>query len=253
MISLEIDPRAIARLTIDNQQKLNVLDRVHLRDFAHVVEEIAQDETLRAVILSGAGGDAFSGGADIAEMSRLDQSGARESITLLHRCCEGLRKLPFPSIAAICGYALGAGLEIAASCDLRIAVETARFGMPEVRVGIPSVIEAALLPRLIGWGRARRLLLLGEIHDAREAESWGLVDQVVAPQNLGKAIDKIVDSILNTGPNAIRLQKKLMRSWEELPLSAAIEAGIDSFAEAFETDEPRLMMDAFLNRRKKYD
>jgi enoyl-CoA hydratase len=253
MISLEIDPRAIARLTIDNQRKLNVLDRAHLRDFAHVVEEIARDETLRAVILSGAGGDAFSGGADIEEMSRLDQAAARESITLLHRCCEGLRKLPFPSVAVICGYALGAGLEIAASCDLRIAVETARFGMPEVRVGIPSVIEAALLPGLIGWGRARRLLLLGEIHSAREAESWGLVDQVVAPHDLGEAVDKIVDSILSTGPNAIRLQKKLMRGWEELPLAAAIEAGIDSFAQAFETDEPRRMMQAFLNRGKKRD
>jgi enoyl-CoA hydratase len=250
MISLEIDQRAIAHLAVDNQRKLNVLDRAHLRDFAHRVEEIAQDDTLRAVIVTGAGGKAFIGGADIEEMSRLDPAGAREFITLLHRCCQALRDLPFPSIAGICGFALGAGVEIAASCDLRIAAETAQFGMPEVRVGIPSVIEAAILPRLIGWGRARRLMLLGQIHTAREAETWGLVDQVVAPADLGAALEKTVDAILKTGPNAIRLQKKLMRAWEELPLPAAIEAGIPIFAEAFITDEPRRLMQAFLNRKR---
>lgn len=250
MISLAIDPRAVAHLTIDNQRKLNVLDRGHMLDFARGIKQIAGDETLRAVVIRGAGGKAFIGGADVEEMSRLDPASARESITLLHRCCEGLRNLPFPSIAGICGYALGAGLEIAAACDLRIASEDARVGMPEVRVGIPSVIEAALLPGLIGWGRTRRLVLLGETYSAREAESWGLIDQVVAPEELGAAIEKAVDSILKTGPNAIRLQKKLMREWENLPLSSAIEAGIGAFAEAFVTDEPRRMMQAFLNRRR---
>ncbi len=250
MISLGIDQRAVAHLSIDNQRKLNVLDRAHLRDFADRVDEIAADDTLRAVIVTGAGGKAFIGGADVEEMSRLDPAGAREFITLLHRCCQALRDLPCPSIAGICGYALGAGLEIAASCDLRIAAETAQFGMPEVRVGIPSVIEAAILPRLIGWGRARRLMLLGEIHGAREAESWGLVDQVVAAPDLGRALERTVDSILKTGPNAIRLQKQLMRRWEELPLAAAIEAGISIFGGAFITDEPRRMMESFLNRKR---
>lgn len=251
MILLAIDQRAIAHLTIDNQSRLNVLDRSHLRDLADRIGELASDPTLRAVVVSGAGGKAFIGGADVREMSRLGQAGAREFITLLHRCCEGLRNLPFPSIAAICGYALGAGLEIAASCDLRIASETARVGMPEVRVGIPSVIEAALLPRLIGWGRASRLLLLGETYEAREAERWGLLDQVVPTQDLAAAVEKTIGAILQAGPNAIRLQKKLMRRWEELPLAAAIEAGIESFAEAYVADEPRIMMDAFLNRPRE--
>lgn len=251
MISLEIDQRGVARLTVDNPRKLNVLDSAHMSDFADRVAELAADDTLRAVIVTGAGAQAFIGGADVEEMSRLDPGGAREFITRLHRCCDGLRNLPFPAVARISGYALGAGLEIAAACDLRIASETARVGMPEVRVGIPSVIEAALLPALIGWGRARRLMLLGEIHGAREAESWGLLDRVVSPEDLDGAVEQTLASILKNGANAERLQKKLMRSWENLPLQAAIEAGIGVFAEAFAIDEPRVMMGAFLNRKEK--
>jgi len=109
---------------------------------------------------------------------------------------------------------LGAGLEIAASCDLRIADETAKFGMPEVKIGIPSVVEAALLPRLVGWGRARRLLYTGEIIDAR-----------------------------------IRLQKALIREWEALPIDAAIQAGIGAFTEAYASPEPAERMAAFLRKK----
>jgi enoyl-CoA hydratase len=149
------------------------------------------------------------------------------------------------------GYALGAGLEVAAACDLRIAAETAVFGMPEVRVGIPSVIEAALLPTLIGWGRTRRLLLLGETITAAEAADWGLLEMVVPAESLDTAVESWISSILKAGPRAIRLQKALIRRWEDLPLSEAIRAGIDSFATAWETDEPSRMMKAFLARRTK--
>ena len=99
------------------------------------------------MILTGAGERAFVGGADINELAHLDRDSAREFITLVHRCCDGFRRLPVPVIARIDGYALGAGLELAAACDLRVASDRSMFGMPEVRVGIPSVVEAALLPR----------------------------------------------------------------------------------------------------------
>jgi enoyl-CoA hydratase len=251
MILLAIDSRGVARLTVDNQQKLNVVGRALLDDLTRQIEKLACDDTLRAVILTGAGTKAFIGGADIEEMARLDETSARAYITRLHRACEALRSLPFPAIARISGYALGAGLEIAAACDLRIASTTARFGMPEVKVGIPSVIEAALLPALVGWGRTRRLLLAGEIHTAKEAERWGLVDVLAPPKGLDKAVESTIESILKAGPNAIRIQKKLIRSWEDLPLSSAIEKGIDAFAEAYSTDEPRRMMRIFLNRPKR--
>jgi enoyl-CoA hydratase len=251
MILLEIDTRGVARLTVDNQRKLNVVGSALLDDFARQVEKLGLDDTLRAVVVTGAGSKAFIGGADIEEMAHLDEKSARTYIKRLHRACDALRRLPFPAIARISGYALGAGLEIAAACDLRIASTTARFGMPEVKVGIPSVIEAALLPPLIGWGRTRRLLLAGEIHTAREAESWGLVDLLAPPKALDRAVESTVASILKAGPSAIRLQKKLIRQWEDLTVNAAIEAGIDVFAEAYSTHEPRRMMQAFLNRPKR--
>jgi enoyl-CoA hydratase len=120
-----------------------------------------------------------------------------------------------------------------------------------VKVGIPSVIEAALLPRLIGWGRARRLLLTGEIIDAGTAERWGLVERVVPPSGVDAAVEEWVAAILAAGPRAIRLQKALIRDWEELTLSEAVERGIDAFAEAYETREPAEQMSAFLSRKSR--
>jgi len=169
---------------------------------------------------------------------------------LLHRCCEVLRYLPVPVIARIQGYALGAGLELAASCDLRIAADSAVFGMPEVKLGIPSVIEAALLPPLVGWGRAREMLLLGENFTACEAATWGLVERVVAKTDLDDAVERVIQSILRAGPRAIRLQKKLIRSWEDLPLRDAVQAGIDAFCEAWSSDEPRLAMSEYQAARR---
>jgi len=128
--------------------------------------------------------------------------------------------------------------------------------MPEVKVGIPSVIEAALLPALIGWGRTRRLLLTGETIEAREAERWGLIEWCVPPAQLDGAIEELLDAILACGPEAIRLQKALLREWEDLPLSQAIERGITRFAEAYAGDEPRRMLGAFLTAaaaRKRRD
>jgi enoyl-CoA hydratase len=241
----------VARVTVDNRGKLNIVGSRLMDEFLAAVEAIGREPRLRAVVLTGAGEKAFIGGADINEMAGLDPASARQFITRLHRCCEALRELPMPVIARIRGYALGAGLEIAASCDLRVAAEDARFGMPEVKVGIPSVIEAALLPSLIGWGRTRRLLYLGDVIDAAEAEAWGLVERVVPAASLDAAVDEWISELLRCGPRAMRLQKKLIRAWEELTPSKAIAAGIDCFAEAWTTDEPRAAMRAFLTRGRK--
>ena len=214
-------------------------------DFVAAVERLGCDDTLRAVVITGAGEKAFIGGADIKEMAQLDAATAEAFITRLHRCCEAVRVLPVPVIARIQGYALGGGMELAAACDIRIAAETAVFGMPEVKLGIPSVIEAALLPSLVGWGRAREILLLGENFSAADAERWGLVEKVVPAAELDAAVDGCIASLMKAGPRAIRLQKKLIRAWEDVPLRDAIRAGIDSFVEAWRSDEPRTRMQAF--------
>ena len=122
--------------------------------------------------------------------------------------------------------------------------------MPEVRVGIPSVIEAAVLPRRVGWGRARDLVLTGDIVDAAAAYSMGFLEKLGAPDALDDAIEGWLDSILASGPFSIRDQKALIMRWEELDLDNAIEAGIDCYANAYQTDEPRRMMQAFLDSKK---
>jgi enoyl-CoA hydratase/carnithine racemase len=250
-VSVRLDERpqgAVATVTIDNAAKLNTLGHALMIEFVETVEALGSRDDLRAVVLTGAGAKAFIGGANILEMAALNAEGAEAFITLVHRTCACLRELPVPVIARVNGYALGAGLEVAAACDLRIASSNAVFGMPEVKVGIPSVVEAALLPGLIGWGRTRELLLFGENIDAATALAWGLVEQVVAPDALDAAVEARLASLLSAGPQAVRLQKKLIRQWEDLTLSQAVRAGIESFTQAYATDEPARMMRGFGKR-----
>jgi enoyl-CoA hydratase/carnithine racemase len=252
-VDLRLDKRergTVAFVTLDNQAKLNTLNRALMTEFIAAIVSLSHIDDLRAVVLGGAGDNAFIGGANIPEMSRLDPDGARDFITLVHQTCDCLRRCPVPVIARIDGFALGAGLEVAVSCDLRIATDRAKFGMPETKVGIPSVVEAALIPRLIGGGRARELLMLGEIIDAQTALSWGLVERVVEPEKLNAEVEKILLALFAAGSRALRLQKSLMQEWENLPADRAIAAGIDAFSRAYETEEPRRMMAAFLNRKR---
>ncbi len=245
------ESRCVARIVIDDEARLNILDNELIRRLTEAVKSLADNERLRVLILTGGGDRAFIGGADINEMAALDKPSARGFIARLHNACAALRQLPVPVIARINGYCLGAGLEIAASCDLRVAAEHSTFGMPEVRVGIPSVIEAALLPGLIGWGKAAELIYTGESISAAEALECGLVQLVVPRAQLDQAVERWTQAILEGGPRALRLQKSLIREWERLPLDQAIERGIASFVAAYETDEPRRLMERFLTRRRK--
>ena len=256
-IAVRLDDRGaagvVAELTIANPGKLNILNRALMDALIAASERLALDERLRAVVLRGAGEKAFIGGADIREMAELEPATAAAFITRLHEVCDGLRRLPVPVIARIDGYALGAGLEVAASCDLRVASDRSLFGMPEVNIGIPSVIEAALLPALIGWGRTRELLLTGMSISAAKAQNWGLVERVVPAAELDAEVEAILAAILACGPQAIRQQKALIRYWEDHTVTELIARGIASFAESFEGDEPRRLMRGFLAARRLTD
>ena len=240
----------VARVTLGNRAKLNVLDSRLIGELRAAFEKLGAEPDLRAVVLTGAGTRAFIGGADIGEMAALTPPTARAFITGLHALCTAIQALPVPVIARIQGYCLGAGLEVAAACDLRAASEDARFAMPEVRVGIPSVIEAALLPRLIGAGRTQELVLTGREVAAAEALRIGLVERVVPAAQLDGAVDDWLEALLAAGPRALAAQKNLARDWRELPLSESIARSIDAFAQAFESDEPATMMRAFLERKR---
>lgn len=248
------DRGSVARIVIDNRERINILNSDLINQLMSTVNGLANDQRLRVLVITGAGEKAFIGGADIKEMSTLEttdlSSSAKQFIRNLHEACSALRGFPVPVIARVNGYCLGAGLEIAVSCDMRVAAVHSLFGMPEVKVGIPSVIEAALLPRLIGWGRTAELVFTGESISASDALTWGLVERVVPADQLDATVEQLVESILNAGPRAIRLQKELMREWARLPIDEAIERGIESFAAAYETDEPNRFMQRFLQRKR---
>lgn len=246
------DAGVVAHVVFDNARRLNVLNPSALHDLTATFHALSAEEDVRVVVFSGAGGRAFIGGADINHMAGMRSSeDGRAFITLVHKLCQSIRDCPVPVICRLEGYTLGAGLEVAAACDLRIATDTAHFGMPEVKVGIPSVVEAALLPRLIGWGRTSWMLLTGENIDARKAEAWGMVEEVVEASKIDAAVERCVHSIVDATPLAVRAQKRLMRRWERLPLDEAVQAGIDAFAQSVTEGEHIERMGAFVNRKKK--
>jgi enoyl-CoA hydratase len=209
---------------------------------------LARDPDVRVAVLTGSG-RAFTAGMDVKFLAALDVASAKAFITTLHAAIHAVHEAPFPVVAALNGPALGAGFELAMACDLRVAAETATLGLPEVRVGVPSVIEAALLPALVGPGRAAEMLLLGDAIPAARALSWGLVNVVVPADGIGAATTRIVDGILACGPQAIRLQKELIIRWRNTDLGTAVRYGINAFASAYATDEPQRAMRAFLEKR----
>jgi enoyl-CoA hydratase/carnithine racemase len=242
---------AVAHVVFDNARRLNVLNPPALLDLTEAFRSLAREDDLRVVVLSGAGGRAFIGGADINHMAAMRKAeDGRSFITLVHKLCQSIRDCPVPVICRLEGYTLGAGLEVAAACDMRIAADDAHFGMPEVKVGIPSVVEAALLPRLIGWGRTSWMLLTAENIGAAKAEAWGLVEEVVPASKIAEAVERCVHSIVEGTPLAVRAQKRLMRRWERLSLDEAVQAGIDAFAQSVSDGEHIAPMTAFVNRKR---
>jgi enoyl-CoA hydratase len=214
------------------------------------LERLAGDRSIRVLVLAGQSEKSLIGGADIKEMATLDQKSAEAFITRLRDLCEAVRAFPAPVIARMPGWCLGGGLEVAAACDFRVAAQDAKFGMPEVRVGIPSVIHAALLPRLIGWGRARWLVMTAENIDAPAALAWGLIDRIAPPSGLDAAVEDVVKMLLECGPEALRSQKALLRQWEELPLTESVNLSIGVFGQSFLTEEPTRLMQGFVNRKR---
>jgi enoyl-CoA hydratase len=239
----------VVTITIDRPAFLNTLTHELILKLTETITDWSARKDIRLIVLTGKGDKAFVGGVDIRAMMDLSPEGAERFITDLHRCFLAIRQADQIVIASINGYALGGGLEMVAACDLRIAADQARFGMPEVRVGIPSVIEAALLPRLIGLGRAAELVYLGHIIDAPEAERIGLIHKRVPRESLQEVTRQWADRIIRNGPTAMILQKKLIAQWTELNLSDSIAAGIRAFRECYQTREPGEGMKAFLEKR----
>jgi enoyl-CoA hydratase len=241
----------VAYITVNNPEKRNTLGMPGKRAIAATFNKLGRDETLRVAVITGAGDKSFIAGADIAEMKDLDAEQAEVEHTLTHVANESIQMFPVPVLARINGWCLGFGMELAAACDMRVGVDTAKFGMPEVRVGIPSGMEAVLLPALVGWGKAAELIYTGDMIDAQEAYRCGFLQKVVSAAELDAAVEKIVSSILLGGPRAIRLQKRLMRDWQRMSMTDSVWQGIRACVAARSTDEPKRMMEAFMARKRK--
>ncbi|MDB5925565.1 MAG: hypothetical protein JWN13_4501 [Betaproteobacteria bacterium] len=241
----------VAYVTVNNPEKRNTLGMPGKRAIADTFNKLAADDLLRVAVITGAGDKSFIAGADIAEMKDLNAEQAEVEHTLTHVANESIQMFPVPVIARINGWCLGFGTELAAACDMRIGVDTAKFGMPEVRVGIPSGMEAVLLPALVGWGKAAELIYTGDIIDAQEAYRCGFLQKVVPAAELDAAVEKMVSSILLGGPRAIRLQKALIRDWQRMSITDSVWQGIRACVAARSTDEPKRMMEAFMARKRK--
>jgi enoyl-CoA hydratase len=199
----------VSHLEYISDKKLFILDPQSISNLTGELEKAANETDLRALFLRST-----IAGADIKHMKEIESLNAAEDfIRSIDKLCSTIQDFPVPVIAIINGPCLGAGMEVAASCDIRIAVrgEKTVFGMPETKVGIPSVIQASLLPGLIGWGRAREVLYFGNAFNSKTGLEWGFVNEIVAEKSLGKRLRRWEHKIDDTGPKAVRLQKELMR------------------------------------------
>jgi len=241
----------VAYVTVNNEAKHNALPVEGRALLAKIMKEIALNSELRCVVLTVAGTKSFIGGANITEMSQFqNHSIAETGSATTHAACDSIRRVPVPVIARISGYCLGAGMEIATACDMRVASTNSKFGMPEVRYGLPSGMEACLIPSLVGWGKARELVYTGDIIDAAEAYHFGYMEKLVEPEELDNQVEKWVHSICISGPRAIRLQKELIRDWEQMSVADAVQAGIRSVGRAHTTDEPRRLLNAWREKQR---
>jgi enoyl-CoA hydratase len=239
---------AVSIVTIDRQEAMNALDVATLTDLRDRLRELADDEATRVVILTGAGEKAFVAGADIKYMSGLDVEQAKEWGALGHDAGRLLETMPKPTIAAINGFALGGGCELAVACDLRYAAASAKLGQPEVNLGIiPGWGGTQRLARLCGVGVAKELIFTGRIVAAEEAQRLGLVNAVHDPV-LEKARE--VAALLATkSPIAIRLMKQLANRALGGDHTANLEAEGDTFGELFSSEDAKEGLSAFVEKR----
>ncbi|MGB9308692.1 MAG: enoyl-CoA hydratase [Mycobacterium sp.] len=240
----------VVAIELINSKPLNIIGSGAIEELTEAFRALAQHDDVRVVVLRGAGEKAFIGGADINEMVTLDRTSGEAFIRRLAGLCEAIRECPVPVIARLAGWCLGGGLEVAMCCDLRITESGAKFGMPEVAVGIPSVIHAAMMPALIGASHSAWLLLTGETIDAETAATWGLVHEVVAADVLDARIAELTAKLAGFGPHAVRQQKRLLNKWFDMTVHGAIEDSVGEFGQAFLTGEPERHMQAFLSRKR---
>ncbi len=238
---------AVTIVRIDNHAGMNILDAETLELLAKTLRDIENNKEARAVIITGEKN--FSAGADIKRMKDMTPAQAETFAKLGHRLCAQIENMGKAVVAAIRGYALGGGCEIALACDIRIAAEGAKLGQPEINLGIiPGFGGTRRLPRLVGVAKAKELILTGKVIEGKEAQAIGLVNAVVKDDELMKRAEEIANLIAQKSPLVIRTVKKLVNQSHNL--EKGLEMEIKSFSQYFGTEDQKEGMNAFLEKRK---
>jgi len=241
----------IATLTINRPKALNALNREVLEGIARILRDVRHDTSVRVLIVTGAGDRAFVAGADIAAMSEMSTIEGQEFMRLGHRVMQTFEDLPIPVIAAVNGFALGGGLELALACDLILASEKARFGQPEINLGIiPGFGGTQRLPHRIGQVRARELIMTGEMFDAKSALEWGLVNRVVAAEALIPETRKLAEKMAGKSGFALRQAKAALRASFTMEEDAGLRFEQSAVAVVFGSADKTEGMKAFVEKRQ---
>jgi len=241
----------IATITLNRPEALNAFSKEVVDEVLQALEDIRNDENIRVVILTGAGEKAFSTGADIKAMKGMNALKARELSLMGEKICNALENLEKPVIAAINGYALGGGLEVAMSCDIRIASENARMGQTEINIGlIPGWGGTQRLTRLIGATKAKELVYTGKIIDAKTAEQLGILNMVVPADKFKETVRQFAAELASKAPVALKVAKALINKGAEISLDTAIALEREGFGVVASTEDLQEGVSAFTEKRK---
>lgn len=227
----------VRHIVLDRPTALNALTLADLDRLAELMADAGSDPHVRAVVISGAGGRSFCAGMHVDTFPALDPASARAFISRLRDCIGAVRTSTRPTVAMIDGYCLGAGLELALACDLRLSTPDSQFGLPEVKVGIPSVIDAALLPQFVGLSLAKEMILTGDLYPAAVVERAGLLNRVVGPDRLRAETDELVRRVIRHTVTVLASQKRLFEVWQNRALRDAIDDSVEEFAGVFAEPE----------------
>ena len=239
----------IARITLNRPEVRNAMNLVMIREIKACLDSLGSREDVGALILTGAGGKAFAAGADIGELRERTHVESLQGI--LSSLCRKVEEFPHPTIAAVVGVAVGGGCEICLACDLRVAGESARFGQPEVNLGImPAAGGTQRLSHIVGLGRAKELIFTGEIIDAPRALEIGLVNRVVPDGEVMAEAEKIAKKILEKGRLAVRLAKAAINASRSAPMDVGLWIESVSQGILYDTEEKRKRMTDFLDKKK---
>jgi len=241
----------VATITLNRPETLNAFSKEVIEEVLQAVEDVKKDENVRVVVLTGAGEKAFSAGADIKAMKGVNALKARELSLMGEKLCVAFENLEKPVIAAINGYALGGGLEVAMACDLRIASENARMGQTEINIGlIPGWGGTQRLTRLVGVGKAKELVYTGKMIDAKTAEQLGIVNMVVPADKFRETVRQFALELASKAPVALKVAKALINKGSEISLDAALALEREGFGVVASTEDLQEGVSAFAEKRK---